>query len=74
GKSILEKTQARKEALLDAECGTLDYGIKEKIGTKMEGVKINISKLEHKENLSKEKFDKEKAEFEKTNEKCMSNE
>ncbi|CAG8733126.1 28619_t:CDS:2 [Gigaspora margarita] len=40
----------------------------------MEGVEINMSKLKHKENSSKEKFDKEKAEFEKTNEKCVSNE
>ncbi|CAG8846955.1 30593_t:CDS:2, partial [Gigaspora margarita] len=29
---------------------------------------------EYKEDLSKEKFNKEKAEFEKTNEKCISNE
>ncbi|CAG8792757.1 11889_t:CDS:2 [Gigaspora margarita] len=40
----------------------------------MEGVEINTSESEHKENSSKEKFDNEKAEFGKTNEKCMSNE
>jgi len=74
GKSTLEKTQARKEALLDAECGTLDYGIEEKMGTKMEGVEINTSESEHKENSSKKKFDKEKAELGKTNEECTSNE
>src|SRR6185437_2804668 len=62
GKSILKKTQARKEALLDAECGTLDYGIEEKIGIKMEGVEISTSESEHKENTGKEKFDKEEAE------------
>jgi len=48
--------------LLDAECGTLDYGIEEKMGTKMEGVEINTSESEHKGNLSKEKFNKEEAE------------
>ncbi|CAG8848647.1 1887_t:CDS:1, partial [Gigaspora margarita] len=44
------------------------------MSTKIEGVEINTSESEHKENSSKKKFDKEKAEFEKTNEKCMSNE